>query len=330
MDMSPRRPRPASWCSDDESVVIMGRWGLGAGLCTPGDKARVLRLRYATLRSTMFRRCVQETSVIIKRAGWKMGARWWGLGLLPLASLWAAGALAQGVPPMAKDATPVFEVAAIKLTAPGDQSQGFQTRGTHVLLKRQTVGSMIMFAYGVHRRQIVDGPAWLFEDAYDVDGVPDVGGEPDVKQMQAMVRGLLADRFGVKLREEKRDLGYYGLRVANGGPKLTRSAQQDGVADDDGSFGGGQLTKRFRNNSMTSLTLNMQYFTDRPVVNETGLEGEYDFALRWAPDDLKVGDASGAPGLFTALKEQLGLKLEPAKGPVTVMVVETVARPSEN
>ena len=238
------------------------------------------------------------------------------------------------VGPMAKEAKPVFEVASIRLSAPDEQGQGFQTRGTHVLLKRETVGSMIMFAYGVHRRQIVgqvgDGPAWLFDDAYDVDGVPDVEGEPSLKQMQGMVKQLLADRFGVRFHEEERELSYYALRTAAGGPKLTRSAKQDGLADDDGSFSGGELVKRFRNDSMGDFTLNMQYFADRPVVNETGLEGEYDFALKWAPDDVKVGEASGAPGLFTAVKEQLGLKLDAAKGPVRVLVVDALLRPSAN
>ena len=234
------------------------------------------------------------------------------------------------VSPMGKDAKPAFEVAAIKLTAPGEQGQGFQTRGTHVLLKRESVGSMLMFAYGVHRRQIVDAPAWLFDDDYDVDGVPDQEGEPSLKQMQGMVARLLTDRFGVKFHEEKRDLSYYALRIVAGGPKLVLSARQDGQGDDSGSYGGGVVVKKFTNDSMTDFTLVMQYFADRPVVNETALEGKYDFELKWAPDDLKATENSGAPGLFTAVKEQLGLRLDAAKGPVRVLVVDNVQRPSAN
>jgi uncharacterized protein (TIGR03435 family) len=75
----------------------------------------------------------------------------------------------------------------------------------------------------------------------------------------------------------------------------------------------------------------MQYFLDKPVVNETGLEGRYTFGLKWVPDDLKgTVDGDGPPGMFTAIQEQLGLKLEATKGPVDVMVMDRVTRPSAN
>ena len=139
------------------------------------------------------------------------------------ALLLAGGAFAQDVKPMAKDAKPVFDVAAIKPTKPGEQHQGFSNDGASVKLTQETVASMIMFAYGVHHKQIVGGPGWLEDDPYDVNGKADVAGEPDYAQMQNMVKTLLADRYGLKFHREKRDMGYFAVRVGSGA-KMAKAA----------------------------------------------------------------------------------------------------------
>jgi len=87
---------------------------------------------------------------------------------------------------------------------------------------------------------------------------------------------------------------------------------------------------KFTNNSMSDFRLGMQYFLDKPVVDETGIDGRYSFVLKWTPDDMKGADGDGPPALFTAVQEQLGLKLEATKGPVEVMVMDRVLRPSAN
>lgn len=232
---------------------------------------------------------------------------------------------------MPKDAKPGFDVVTVKPTPPEERSQGFQIRGSHVKLVRETVQSMIMFAYGVHGRQIVDAPGWVSTDTFDVDGVPDVEGEPSFPQFQGLVKQLLASRFGLRTHGSKREISYYALRLAAGGAKVQKSASPEAESPDQTGDGGpGGQTMKFTNNSMDEFALGMQYFTDRPMVNETGLAGRYDFTLQWMPDQMKVQNAETAPGLFTAVREQLGLELKPAKAPVSVMVVDAVERPGAN
>ncbi len=233
---------------------------------------------------------------------------------------------------MAPDAHPTFDVATIKLSDPASHRQGINTRGNHIGAQGQTLTSLMMFAYGVHHQQIVGGPAWMSDDKYDIDGVADVPGEPGLKQMQEMFRKLMVDRFGLQFHADKREITYYAIRVAKGGAKLPKSTSADDEPPDQTGNGDAKgMSMKFTNNSMSDFRLGMQYFLDKPVVNETGLEGRYTFVLKWAPDDLKgVPDADTPPGLFTAIQEQLGLKLEVAKGPVDVMVMDRVLRPSAN
>jgi uncharacterized protein (TIGR03435 family) len=249
--------------------------------------------------------------------------------MLAAVVLWQAIAL-HGQQPMSKDAVPKFDVVSVKPTPPGERNQGFQSRGSHIKLVRQTVGSMIMFAYGVHGKQIVNGPDWIRTESFDVDGVPDTAGEPSLPQFQALVKQLLAERFALKTHNSPHELSYYALRVAPGGPKLTKSPPPEEQAPDQiGNGGPSGQTMVFTHNSMSDFALGMQYFADRPVVDETSLDGRYDFKLQWMPDEMKVTENT-SPGLFTAVREQLGLEMKPAKGPVNTIVVDHVEQPGEN
>lgn len=232
---------------------------------------------------------------------------------------------------MAKDAQPVFDVVTVKPTPPDERNQGFQTRGSHIKLVRETVLSMMMFAYGVHGSQVIGAPDWAHSQAFNVDGVPNVPGEPNTAQFQSLVKQLLIDRFGLKTHPATRDLSYYALRVAPAGPKLVRStAPDDQAADQTGNGSAKGQTMTFTNNTMPEFALGMQYFADRPVINETGLTGKYDFTLQWTPDSMKVPDPDAAPGMFAALREQLGLEMKSAKGSVNTLVVDAVTEPSAN
>jgi uncharacterized protein (TIGR03435 family) len=232
---------------------------------------------------------------------------------------------------MPKDATPGFEVVTVRPTSPEERSQGFQKRGRHIKLVRETVQSMIMFAYGVHGKQIVDAPDWAGTEAFDVDGIPDVEGEPSFLQFQSLVKLLLADRFGLRTHDAHRELNYYALRVAAGGAKIAKSASpEDATPDQTGNGGSKGQTMKYTNNSMNEFALGMQYFVDRPVVNETDLTGRYDFSLKWMPDQLAQMQDDAVPGLFTAMREQLGLELKPAKGNVKVLAVDAMERPGAN
>src|SRR5215469_6509172 len=195
------------------------------------------------------------------------------------------GQTAQSTEHMAKDAHPAFEVAAIKRSDPDDRTHRFEIHGHRIVIENQTVQTMIEMSYGVHARQIVNAPPWTESERFDIQGVPDVEGVPSVAQFQELVKKLLQERFGLKFHAEKRGMARYTLAVSKG-----------------------------------DLAKQLQGELDRPVVDETGLKGRYDFTLKWLRADAPVaaeGDADAAlPVLFTALQEQAGLKVEPSKGEV--------------
>jgi uncharacterized protein (TIGR03435 family) len=240
---------------------------------------------------------------------------------------------------MAPDADPAYEVATIKPSDPNDGGRGFQTRGRHLRAANETVNDMISFAWGIHVKQIVGGPAWFSTDHYFVDGVPDVPGEPNLTQFRSMIRKVLADRFGLKVHDEKRELSVYALTVAKGGPKLTKSlGNPNGPPDDNFST---SAYMRETNTTMGEFAKAMQYVLDRPEVDQTGLEGRWDFLLKWTPDESQftalgykipppTENPNAPPGLFAAIQEQIGLKLEAVKALAQVLVVDKVERPSAN
>jgi uncharacterized protein (TIGR03435 family) len=240
-------------------------------------------------------------------------------------------ASAQAPAQMAKDAHPTFEVVTIKLSDPDSHRQGIGYYGHTVDATGQTLKSLMMFAYGVHGKQIVDEPAWVSNDKYDISGVADVPGEPNLKQMQEMYQKLFAERFGLQLRHEKRDLSYFALIAAKGGAKIAKAKDGDDATPNlNGERHGTMMEMRYTANLLSDFALGMNYFTDRPIVDETGLTGRYDFTLKWTPDTTAERQDAQIPGLFTAMQEQLGLKLEGKKGPVDVLAVQKVERPSGN
>jgi len=229
---------------------------------------------------------------------------------------------------MAADADPEFEVATIKLTDPAWRNAGFHSRGRHISCDNRTLSQIVTFAYGIHRTQLAGAPDWFVTDRYTIDGVANVEGEPNLKQMQGMYRKLLENRFHLVFHREKRELSVYALRVAKNGPKLERSLADPNAPPDST---GGPAGWRFTNNSMAVFAFNMQLIAlDKPVVDQTELPGTYDFYLRWTPDGAPTDDPNAPPGLFTAIQEQIGLKLEPAKAQAEVLVIDKVERPSEN
>ena len=170
--------------------------------------------------------------------------------------------------PMAADAHPAFEVAAIKHSDPNDGMHRFHMEGRHFAIENQTVKRLMMFAYGVNKSQITGEPEWANSEWFDVDGVPDVEGEPSVKQAQEMVRALLTDRFGLKFHREQREMPVYALTVAKGGPKLKKSqSDPNALPDQSGGNYSGIRKMKFTNNTMDELALGMQFYLDRPVVD---------------------------------------------------------------
>ncbi|HEX4309044.1 MAG TPA: TIGR03435 family protein, partial [Acidobacteriaceae bacterium] len=144
----------------------------------------------------------------------------------------------------------------------------------------------------------------------------------------AMIQSLLADRFGLKTHREQRDLPLYNLVVAKAGPKLT-PAKSDGLTIN-------HWNNRFSAQGITLPMLAQELARDagRVIIDQTNITGRFDIDLRWQPDDAPPmrlnGDEVSLPSLFTALQEQLGLRLEAAKGPVEVLVIDSVQQPSAN
>jgi uncharacterized protein (TIGR03435 family) len=241
--------------------------------------------------------------------------------------------------PMAADASPSFEVATIKPSKPDTPGRAIAVRGRQFSTLNTTLSDLLSFAYGLHARQITAGPAWLGTEKYDLSGQPDGEGQPNEKQWKTMLQTLLADRFKLTFHRDKQELAVYALVVDKSGQKLTRSeGDPNGLP---ALFFRAPGVLPARNASMADLASVMQSAVlDRPVVDQTNLTGRFDFTLTWTPDESQfgglvrvpppTGDAAAPPGLFTAIQEQLGLKLESTRAPVDVLVIDRVEKPSDN
>ena len=239
---------------------------------------------------------------------------------------------AEAVKPMAKDADPSFEVATIKPSDPDDRNQGFRLEGRHIQVEANTMTTILCFAYKVQKSQIINAPRWFDEDRWDIDGVPDVEGKPDWNQYRTMLQKLLPARFGLQVHRDKRELAVYALTVAKGGSKIHQSQSEPNANSDSTGHGMGSAQyMKFTNNSMADFAGILELMgVGKPVLDQTNLTGRYDFTLTWTPDSLRATPTDEAPGLFTALQEQLGLKLEPTRAPAEVLVIDAATKPTQN
>lgn len=236
--------------------------------------------------------------------------------------------------PMVRDADPDWDVVTVKARDPNDTGNGqsMGMKGRQFVIVNRPVEGMLLFAYGMHKKQVVGLPEWARTERWDIRGVPDVPGSPSLKQAQSLTRKLLEERFGLKVHRETRELAVYAITVAKGGEKMAPSAgDPNGTPDENERSNGGQITMRMTNMSMAELAPDLGYFLDRPAVDRTGLAGRYDIQLIWTADESQAPTEGNAPpGLFTAIQEQIGLKLEPVKAETGVLVVDAVERPSAN
>lgn len=233
---------------------------------------------------------------------------------------------------MAANADPDWDVVTVKPTDPAENNANIRMDGREFEMTNRSVETLLLIGYSVHKKQIVNAPDWIRTERWDIKGVPDVPGQPSVKQMQTLARKVLTERFGLVTHTEKRQMDVYALTVAKGGEKMTPSTgDPNGVFDENDRDSGGIRTMRTANISMPEFALVMKFYMDRPVVDQTGLTGRYDFQLKWTFDDSRVPPASDAPpGLFTAIQEQIGLKLESTKAQTDVLVVDALQHPSAN
>jgi len=245
-----------------------------------------------------------------------------------LSLLVAIGGLAQQ--PARASAGPAFDVASVK---PSPESRGpvapMQVDSGRVVYNNMSPKILIQIAYKAADWEIAGGPGWLESDRYDVAATLPSGSSGD--QIPAMLQALLAERFHLVVRREARELPVLGLTVAKGGPKLKpgdTGEQWTGGAVKGGIFNG---RLELHNIDMAGLAEALAGRTGHPVVDMTHLTGAFDVSLKWTPDNAPPGDAKAdGPSLYTALGEQLGLRLESTKAPVGVIVVDHMEKPGGN
>jgi uncharacterized protein (TIGR03435 family) len=266
------------------------------------------------------------------------------------------------------DPRPAFAVATIKYNRSGDAARGMRLQpGGRIVVTNQPLRQLIVFAYSLQPQQLVGGPAWIDSDRFDITAQAEgsisptpPGGPPGPAQL--MMQRLLAERFGLVVRTESRELPVYALTVARPDGRLgarIRPADRDCLALMTQAPGGVPVqaprlpdgrpacgvtrdgTGKVMAGGTTMSMLAISMLTGpagRIVVDRTGLTGAYDFDLEFAiepaPGAAPAPDAATAvtdrPGLFTALEEQLGLRLQPTRTPIDVTVIDRVTPPTEN
>jgi uncharacterized protein (TIGR03435 family) len=248
-----------------------------------------------------------------------------------------AGIFAQA--PAARPKFEAFDVATVKQSDPDERSRLLMMQGDHrFIAKNYTVKLLIAAAYDLNPKTISGGPEWVGADHYDIVAVTPGEVRPSRIEQMSMLRSFLTERFKLTFHREQKEFSIYVLGVAKNGPKLKASTAG---ADVPPVVGPGvvhpqKIVMPGRNATMTDFVAVMQRAVlDRPVVDKTGLTGRYDFDLEWAPDETQFGGELPAapadapsPPLFTAIQEQMGLKLDATRGPVAALVVDKAERPS--
>jgi uncharacterized protein (TIGR03435 family) len=243
---------------------------------------------------------------------------------------------------------PEYDVASVKPNKSGDRMMRIMNRPDGFSCTNIPLKTLIGNAYGIRQDLISGGPGWVDSMGFDVEAK--VSGE-DVAafkkltagQRNALLEALLADRFHLKIHHETRTLPMYDLLLAKGGSRMKAeppvAPSPDAAKDPEAAKPRGMMTMgsgilKGQGLPVTSIANHLSYIIQATVTDKTGLTGNFDFDLKWTPDDAGPSspDASGEPNvsIFTAVQEQLGLKLQPTKGPVDTLVIDHVEQPSEN
>jgi uncharacterized protein (TIGR03435 family) len=225
---------------------------------------------------------------------------------------------------------PAFDVVSIKLRkGPITFSADPAIRGRTVTATASTLRDLLTYAYGVRYEQLAGGPGWIADDHYDLLAKSEGEGVLATADARQMMQALLADRFQLQVHRETQEVPMYALVVARNGPKLKPSRP-----DATGGYtvrGTGQgLHMEATRTTMEQLSRQLAGTSGRYVMDRTGLTGLYAFTLDWWPADRTPPADSDIPSMFDALQEQLGLKLEPARGPIEKLVIDRAQKPSEN
>lgn len=251
---------------------------------------------------------------------------------------WAVSAAGQFNPSAASTANarpPAYEVISVKASKPGCFGMSISASPGRYTARCITVWGLIFNAYDVQPAEHAPGlPGWADSAKFDIDAKMDDDTAAAMQrlsraeagnQRQRMLRALLADRFGLLVHTESRIEPIYELVIAKGGSKL-RPWPADTPTR---ARSWGPSFVRIEGGPIERLAFCLMSTVGRTVMDKTGLTGDYDIDLKWTPDDQQ-GTPNAGPTLFTALDEQLGLKLVPEKGPVQTFIIDHVERPTEN
>jgi len=262
-----------------------------------------------------------------------------------------------GAAPMA---APAWDVSTVKPGSPDARGSIFSITPDGMKITNMPLWMIVREAFGVENDRLFGGPSWSKTSLFDIEAKVSPDDGPKLKtltteQRRQMMVALLEERFGLKFHHETRDLPMYELVVAKGGVKM-QASKPDPQGPDPGP---GQVPSPERHmlmmhgrghiesvgTGMSGLVRHLSGQLGRTVVDKTGLTGDFDFKLDWTPDDTasamtkannpSPGDSTtsqdtAGPSLFTALEEQLGLKLESTKGPVDVIVIDQLEQPTAN
>jgi uncharacterized protein (TIGR03435 family) len=229
---------------------------------------------------------------------------------------------------------PTFDVAAIRQT--------LTTRGRPRIISSPSDGNftatnatlklLLEYAYGLPQTQVIGGPNWINSIRFDIQAKTSASVSNHLHtlpydkaklQKQQMLRSLLADRFKLEAHQETRELNIFALVVAKNGPKLDKSEEGTPIV----RGWGGHLTVEGGENTVTTFAAELSKRVDRIVLDKTGIKGRYSIDLDWSEDNDPDDDA---PSIFTAIREQLGLRLQPQKASVPVLIIDHVEMPSAN
>jgi uncharacterized protein (TIGR03435 family) len=270
----------------------------------------------------------------------------------------------------AQATNPTFDVASVKPNKSGSMRTRIMFQpGGRFTADNITLKMLIRLAYNVQNFQITGGPSWIDSDKYNIEAKATGEPEEEMRNMteeqrkasmdrrRMMIQALLADRFKLTLHKESKDAPIYALVVAKSGVKIKElppeEKKDDGPKDMDKPdakhpMRGGM---RMGRGELSGQEIKLSFLADalsnevgRKVIDETGLKGDYTFELKWTPDESHdagvrgpggPGDAppppdANGPSVFTALQEQLGLKLDSKKGPVDLLVIDQAEKASEN
>jgi uncharacterized protein (TIGR03435 family) len=222
-----------------------------------------------------------------------------------------------------------FEVAVIRPDLSGaNAGTSFEVpEGGRLRITNEPLKLLIRAAFGIQNAQIAGGPAWIETDRFDIEAKTGDGKKIDQEQLKPILQNLLADRFKLKFHHETREITVYAITADNKiQPKLKVKTEGEPSAMNTHTLPGKSQVVA----TGASMDLFAGYVGNRLgriVVDKTGLKETYDFTLEWAPDQ---SPDSSAPSLVTALREQLGLRLESQKSPVDILVIDSVDKPTEN